>query len=147
MIQPSNSLIVAVVSRTMIPYLQVFALYVIFHGHYGPGGGFQGGAMVAASLILSRMALGGERAEVQFRSAWGSPLGAIGALLFAAVGLVAVFFGGEYLNYAYLPLPLDDPALLRSYGILFIEIGVAIALTGTLVAIFDDLVEGHEDYD
>lgn len=145
MIQPSSSLIVAFVSRIIAPYLQVFALYVIVHGHYGPGGGFQGGAMLAASLILGRLALGGSLAEKQFKSEWGTPMGAIGALIFAGIGLLAMLLGGEYLNYAFLPIGGMEPANVRSIGILFIEIGVAVALTGTLVAIFDDLVEGHED--
>lgn len=143
MIQPSDSPIIAVVSRALVPFIQMFALYVIFHGHYGPGGGFQGGAMLAASLILQRLSLGGQTAELQFKSSWATPVGAIGALFFAGVGIVALLFGGEYLNYSYLPLGMNPPDL-RSFGILFIEIGVAVALTGTLVAIFDDLVEGHE---
>lgn len=143
MIQPSDSPIIAVVSRALVPFVQIFALYVVFHGHYGPGGGFQGGAMLAASLILLRLSLGGASAELQFKSTWTTPVGAIGGLFFAGVGVVALLCGGEYLNYAYLPLGLHPPDL-RSFGILFIEIGVAIALTGTLVAIFDDLVEGHE---
>ncbi|MBI4417913.1 MAG: sodium:proton antiporter [Ignavibacteriales bacterium] len=143
MIQPSDSPIIAVVSRALAPFIQVFALYVVFHGHYGPGGGFQGGAMFAASLILLRLSLGGSVAGNQFRSSWATPIGAVGVFLFAGVGIVALAFGGEYLNYAFLPFGLEQ-ASLRSFGILLIEISVAVALVGTLVAIFDDLVEGHE---
>lgn len=144
MIAPTASPIIAVVSRGLAPFIQLFALYVIFHGHYGPGGGFQGGAMFAASLILLRLALGGDMAELQFRERWGTPVGALGVAVFAGVGIIALLFGGEYLNYAFLPLGMEAPDL-RSFGILFIEIGVAIALIGTLTAIFDDLVEGHEN--
>ena len=44
MIRREDSVIVHVVTRVMVPLIQIFALYVIFHGHYSPGGGFQGGA-------------------------------------------------------------------------------------------------------
>lgn len=143
MIEPSHSPIIAVVSRAVVPFIQVFALYVVFHGHYGPGGGFQGGAMFAASLILLRLSLGGSMGGRQFPSVWATPIGAAGVIVFMGVGIIAVIFGGEFLNYAYLPFGMEQ-ASLRSFGILLIEIGVAVALTGTLVAIFDDLVEGHE---
>lgn len=143
MIEPSHSPIIAVVSRALVPFIQIFALYVVFHGHYGPGGGFQGGAMFAASLILLRLSIGGRMGARRFPSAWATPIGAAGVFVFMGVGIVTVIFGGEYLNYAFLPLAMEQAAL-RSVGILLIEIGVAVALTGTLVAIFDDLVEGHE---
>ncbi len=143
MIAPTDSPIIAVVSRGLAPFIQLFALYVVFHGHYGPGGGFQGGAMFAASLILLRLSLGGEVAAYQFKNGWATPLGAAGVAVFAGVGILTMMRRGEYLNYAFLPLGLEA-ASLRSFGILFIEIGVAMALIGTLVAIFDDLVKGHE---
>ncbi|MBM4298745.1 MAG: sodium:proton antiporter, partial [Deltaproteobacteria bacterium] len=46
------------VARLLVPFIQIFALYVISHGHYGPGGGFQGGVILAAALMLLRLILG-----------------------------------------------------------------------------------------
>ena len=49
---PTDSLIIRQASRIMVPFMQIFALYVIAHGHYSPGGGFQGGVILGASVIL-----------------------------------------------------------------------------------------------
>jgi multicomponent Na+:H+ antiporter subunit B len=144
MIERSESPIVSVVGRMVVPLIQLFALYVLFHGHYGPGGGFQGGAMLAASIMLLRLTVGGSSSELQFKKVWGTPVGSMGTFIFSGIGLIALGYGGQYLDHAYLPFGMEE-AKVRSLGILLIEIGVAVALVGTLVAIFDDLVEGHEN--
>ena len=48
--------IVLLGARLLSPYIFIFGMYVIFHGHYSPGGGFQGGALLAASILLMRVA-------------------------------------------------------------------------------------------
>lgn len=136
--------IVALTARLVTPFIQLFALYVVFHGHYSPGGGFQGGAMLAASFILIRLAIGTEGAQLQFRRSWGTPGSSIGALVFLGTGLVALFLGANFLDYAGLPLGLAEPEL-RNQGILVVEIGVAVAVAATLTAIYDDLVSEHPD--
>ena len=131
--------IVALSARLVTPFIQLFALYVIFHGHYSPGGGFQGGAMLAASFLLIRLSIGTGAAQLQFRRNWGTPGSSIGALVFLGTGLVVLFLGANFLDYSGLPLGLPDPEL-RNLGILVIEIGVAIAVAATLTSIYDDLV-------
>lgn len=131
--------IVALTTRLVTPFIQLFALYVIFHGHYSPGGGFQGGAMLAASFLLMRLSIGTDAAHLQFPRSWGTPLSSAGTLLFLAVGLAAIPAGAAFLDYAGLPLGLPDDQA-RNLGILVIEIGVALAVTGTLTSIYDDLV-------
>lgn len=139
--RPKGNVITDVVTRAMIPVIQLFALYVVFHGHYSPGGGFQGGALIAASILLARMVLGFERSQYLFPTRLGTPLGLLGIAVFAGVGLEALPFGGNLLDYSRLPLGLPSD-MLRNWGILFVEIGVALAVTGTLVSIFDDLTTG-----
>jgi len=131
--------IVALSARLVTPFIQLFALYVIFHGHYSPGGGFQGGAMLAASFLLIRLSIGTDAAQYQFRRAWGTPGSSIGTLVFLGTGFIAAFLGFNFLDYAGLPLGLPEPEL-RNIGILAVEVGVAIAVTATLTAIYDDLV-------
>ncbi len=131
--------IVALSARLVTPFIQLFALYVIFHGHYSPGGGFQGGAMLAASFLLIRLSIGTGAAQLQFRRNWGTPGSSIGTLVFLGTGLVVMFLGVNFLDYAGLPLGLPEPEL-RNLGILVIEIGVALAVASTLTAIYDDLV-------
>ena len=137
--------IILMVSRVVSPFIMLFALYVIFHGHYSPGGGFQGGTIMAASLLLIRLAAGSEIAQLQFRSVLGTPLGALGVLVYFGTGFAAMLFGGEFLNYGFLPFAWLTPAELRSLGILMVEIGVGMAVMAILVAIYDDLLEGYQD--
>lgn len=141
MIQKDNNPIVSLVSRVVSPFIMLFALYVIFHGHYSPGGGFQGGTMLAAAVILVRLAAGREIAQLQFKKSWGTLLGSVGVFIYFFTGLFAMLMGGNFLNYGFLPLG-TEPAATRGWGILFIEIGVGLAVMGILVAIYDDLLEG-----
>lgn len=133
--------IVILVSRTLSPFIMLFALYVVFHGHYSPGGGFQGGTMLAAAVMLIRLAAGSELARLQFPQELGTPLGAAGVFIYFGTGLAAMLGGGRFLDYAFLPLAGTAPAL-RSLGILLVEVGVGLAVLGILIAIFDDLLEG-----
>jgi multicomponent Na+:H+ antiporter subunit B len=134
-----NDRIVALSARLVVPFIQLFALYVIFHGHYSPGGGFQGGAMLAASFLLIRLSVGTDAAQLQFRRTWGTPGSSIGTLIYLATGITALILGGYFLDYSQLPLGMGESET-RSMGILIVEIGVAIAVASTLTAIYDDLV-------
>ncbi len=145
MTRHENDLIVILVSRLVSPFIMLFALYVIFHGHYSPGGGFQGGAMLAASLLLIRLAAGSEVAEFQFRKAWATPLGALGVLIYFVTGFAAIILGGNFLDYSQLIIPGLSGAALRSMGILIVEVGVGLAVMAILVGIFDDLLGEDED--
>lgn len=136
--------IVSLVSRTVSPFIMLFALYVIFHGHYSPGGGFQGGTMLAAAFILIRLSLGMEISQLQFKSSWATPLGSVGVLIYFCTGLIALLFGGNFLDYGFIPFS-KAVAENRSMGILSIEIGVAIAVMAIIVSIYDDLLEGSSD--
>lgn len=144
MIERKDSMIVEAVTRAMVPAMQVFALYVVFHGHYSPGGGFQGGALLAASVLLQRIVLGMEGSVAGFPVRWGTPFGVAGVLIFAGTGVWAMAAGGNFLQYDALPwgMPAD---WLRNTGILVVEVGVAFAVMGTLVSIYDDLVGGADD--
>lgn len=123
----------------------VFGWYVIIHGHYSPGGGFQGGALLAASILLIRVAGGRQIAKLQIQEFATTPLAIIGVLIYFLTGLVAMFTGGYFLDYGQLPIPGMDPAYLRYTGILIIEIGIGLAVMAILVMIYDNLVRG-EDY-
>ena len=135
--------IILLVSRVISPFIMLFALYVIFHGHYSPGGGFQGGTLLAAAVLLIRLAAGSEIAQLQFKNIMGTPLGSIGVLMYFGTGFAAMLSGGEFLNYRFLPFAGFTDAELRSFGILLVEIGVGLAVMAILVAIYDDLLEGY----
>jgi len=142
-IERDRGIIVDVVTRVMVPIIQIFAFYVIFHGHYSPGGGFQGGALLAGSVLLQRVALGRERSQGGFSAKLGVPFGIIGILIYFGTGLWALVSGGNFLQYDALPFGMD-PVMLRNTGILLVEIGVGFAVMGILISIYDDLAEGGE---
>jgi multicomponent Na+:H+ antiporter subunit B len=135
-----ESLFLHVVSRGVVPLIQVFAFYVITHGHYSPGGGFQGGVMLAASVILLRVTMGQESFE-RFPTKAGLLLGALGALGFALLGVVPLIMGGNFLEYAA-AVPWMAPEDLRYWGIFWAEVFIGLLVWGSLVAIFDALETG-----
>ena len=136
--------ITTLISSIVAPFILLFGIYIIVHGHYSPGGGFQGGTMLAAGVILLRLVLGSEIGQLQFNSTWGTPLGSLGVLIYFGTGLAAVFFGGTFLNYHFLPIA-QEASMKRSFGILFVEIGVGLAVMAILIAIYDDLLGEETD--
>jgi len=105
----------------MAPFIFLFGIYIVMFGHYSPGGGFQGGTILAANVILMRMCLGKKATYKKFPPQMGLVLGAIGVLIYGGTGLVAMLAGGNFLDYSYLPIPGMSPVDRRYYGILFRE--------------------------
>ncbi len=140
-----QSPIVLLGSRLLSPYIMLFGLYVIFHGHYSPGGGFQGGALLAASVLLIRLSGGGNIAELQIREFATTPMAVIGVLIYFGTGLTSLLMGAYFLDYEALPIPGLSPEMLRNTGILIIEVGIGVAVMAILVMIFDNMARG-EDY-
>jgi len=126
-------LIPRVVGRMLIPFILLFGLYVQFHGDYGPGGGFQAGALIAASIILYALLEGENRALRVLPRGLLTGLIAGGALLYGAVGVAGMLLGGKFLDYSLLA---DNPVSGQHVGILLIEAGVGITVTGVLLSIF-----------
>lgn len=137
---PADSPIVQVAIRGIAPVIMLIGLYVFFHGHYSPGGGFQGGVLIAAAILLLRLSLGTGPSQAVMPTWITLRISAIGALIFGGTGLLALLCGGNFLNYHFLPIPWLSPEYLRYYGILLIEVGVTMTVTTTLVAIYDDLL-------
>lgn len=142
MIERYDSRLIHIVTTMMVPLIQVYALYIIAHGHYSPGGGFQGGVMLAAATILHRITRGSEESFRIFPLAGGLALATVGVLVFALAGALGMFFGGNVLDYSYLPLPGMEDAARRYWGILVVEVGIGFAVWGALVAIYDALTGG-----
>lgn len=139
----SESPIILLGSRLLSPYIMLLGLYVIFHGHYSPGGGFQGGALLASSILLVRLSGGATTDALQVKELITEPMASLGVLIYFGTGFAAILAGGYFLNYEMLPFGMD-PAYLRNTGILIIEIGIGLAVMAVLIMIFDNMVRGEE---
>ncbi|MDH3228329.1 MAG: Na(+)/H(+) antiporter subunit B [Alphaproteobacteria bacterium] len=129
----SHHLVLRVIAKLLIPFIMLFALYVQFHGDYGPGGGFQAGVIFGSAFILYALVFGVEVA-CRVAPAWAVRSGiAFGALLYGVTGLVAMQKGGNYLDYSALSA---DPVAGQHLGILVIELGVGITVASVMIAIF-----------
>lgn len=138
--EPTDNLIVDVTSRAIAPFILLIGLYVFFHGHYSPGGGFQGGVLLAAGMLLLRLTLGTKLSQAILPTRGMLRVAAVGALIFLGTGLLPVFLGGNFLDYHFLPFPWLAPEYLRYFGILMVEVGVTVTVMLTLVAIYDELL-------
>ena len=125
--------ILRVVSKFLIPLIALFALYVQFHGDFGPGGGFQAGVIFAASIILYALIFGLDAAKKAVPPSWVRIGMALGVLLYGGTGVVTWLLGAEFLNYGVLA---HDAAHGQHYGILAVELGVLLAVASVMVAIF-----------
>ena len=138
-----------VVRAVMVPTILLFGLYVLVHGEASPGGGFQAGAILAAGLILSRLSLGGDEGRRLFSRPRLVMIAVLGMLLYAGTGVAAMLSGGDYLDYGAIAFEWIDriwPGDLgrRQIGIFIIEVGVTLAVFGTLALAADYLTEPHE---
>jgi len=125
--------ILRVVSKLIIPLILLFALYVQFHGDYGPGGGFQAGVIFGAGFVLYGLVFGLEALRRVARPAFVESLIAFGLLLYAGVGVVSMLRGGNFLDYGVLA---HDPVHGQHLGILLVELGVGITVAAVMITIF-----------
>lgn len=140
-----NNLILQTTCRMLIPVMQLYALYVIIHGHHSPGGGFQGGVILGAVLILHSMVFGLKKSLSSITEIKQRFFNHLGVLIFALVGLTCLILGGNFLDYSQLSkiLPVD-PVYARSLGILFVEVGVAMTVMTVMFSIYADLSSSGE---
>jgi multicomponent Na+:H+ antiporter subunit B len=135
-----RDLIVTTVCRLLIPFIQLFALYVIAHGHHSPGGGFQGGVILGASFILLAISHDLRTTLKRMREKMNGLLCATGVFIYAGTGALCLLFGFNFLDYSALASILHvDPVTARSHGILIVEIGVGIAVMATMIWIYNNL--------
>lgn len=129
-----HHLILRVVTKMLVGAIILFAFYVQFHGDYSPGGGFQAGVIMAVAFILYGIVFGLDKAEQVFPPWLVHKLVALGVLLYAGTGVASLLLGYNYLDYdAFSP---SHPSHGQHWGILAVELGVGITVTGVMVAIY-----------
>lgn len=126
-------LVLRVIAKLLIPFMLLFALYVQFHGDFGPGGGFQAGAIAAAAVIFYALIYGLPNARKIVPSWLVEAMIAAGVLLYAGVGIAGLFLGGNFLDFFVLSA---DPVAGQHRGIFWVEAGVAITVSGVMLKVF-----------
>jgi len=122
-----------VVTKIIVPPIILFALYVQFHGDFGPGGGFQAGVIMAAAFILYGLVYGVSTARQAITADVTRVILALGVLLFGGTGIATMLMGAEFLDYSVLG---KTPLAGQHLGILLIEFGVGMTVAGAMITIF-----------
>ena len=125
--------ILRIAAKFILPLMLVFALYVQFHGDYGPGGGFQAGVVAAASIILYALIYGLPSALKIVPPGAVETMVPLGALIYLVVGLVGMLTGGNFLYYSELA---HDQIHGQEWGVFLVEIGVFVTVFSTMLSIF-----------
>ena len=145
MVRDSDDIIIKTVARILAPFIQLFALYVIMHGHHSPGGGFQGGVILGASMLLLLITHGVEETKRRLSEKWVAGLSSLGLLIYSGIGILCIILSGNFLDYGRLAGILNvDTAEARSLGILGVEIGVGLAVMSVMFSIFFNISTGGE---
>lgn len=131
--------VLRIVSKILFPFIFLFALYVQFHGDYGPGGGFQAGVIFAAAFVLYGLVFGMDNARRVFPEWTLRLLISAGLLLYAGVGVTTMLLGGAFLDYDV--LDPADPVAGQHLGVLLVELGVGVTVAGAITAIFFTLAD------
>ena len=128
-----HHLVLRVITKLLMPFILLFALYVQFHGDFGPGGGFQAGVIFGAGFILYTLVYGIESAERVAPAGALRVLISAGLLLYIGVGYASLAMGGNFLDYGVFA---HEPAHGQHLGIFLVELGVGITVAATMVTVF-----------
>ncbi len=129
----SSNVILRIATKVLVPNIIIYALYVQFHGDYGPGGGFQSGVILSAAFVLYALVYGLENAQRVLPPWVVHACLALGVLIFSGTGVVGVLMGGWFLEYNVLA---HDPIHGQHRGIIWVELGVITTVFGAMTAIF-----------
>lgn len=128
------TVIVRTISRLLFPFTFLFGIYIIVHGHLTPGGGFQGGVILAASVIMLLLAYGIERAQAKVNVLQAELSESLGGLILVGLGLLGIVLGITFLKNV---LPFGELGHIFSAGNLpVLNIGVSIKVAAGLLTIF-----------
>ena len=138
-----HDLIVKTACRLIIPFIQLFGLYVIAHGHHSPGGGFQGGVILGSAMILFAVSNDLRSAIARMGEKTTAFLCSAGVFIYAGTGTLCLLLGANFLDYGALaPLLGVHAVMARSHGILIVEIGVGMAVMAVMVSLYYILSSG-----
>lgn len=135
-----DEIILRIASKTMIPFILVFGLYVIFHGDLSPGGGFQGGVIIAAAFILYGLVFGADEMRKILPRGVSDALVSVGVLMYAGTGMFCLLSGYRFLDYR--AIKPSDPGGADVWGMGLVEYGVGFTVSMVMITIYNEISEG-----
>jgi multicomponent Na+:H+ antiporter subunit B len=137
-----NDVIVKSITRLVIPFVQLYGVFIILHGHISPGGGFSGGALIGTSLVLYTLVFGVAKAEKKFSHRVSEFAESGGILLYLVIGIIGIIFAGSFLANIEAGFPIGKPGELLSGGMIpILMIGIGIKVASTFITLFHTLIE------
>jgi multicomponent Na+:H+ antiporter subunit B len=124
-------LVVRKITEILLPFIQTYGFYVLLNGHHSPGGGFAGGAILGASLIIFSLVFGLEEAKKKIPQFLLTIIRSIGAMTYTLLAMVGLILGGNVLGNGALSLELA----------LYLEPAIGLVVAGVMVCFFYKLVE------
>jgi len=135
-----ESTVIMTTVRVVAPFVFTLGLFVMFHGAGSPGGGFQGGAIVSAVILMLAIAFGIEPTREWLDATVLKGIIAAGVLVFVAIGLGSLALGVSFLEYAaYAPYVPHA----SKYGIELVELGIGAIVAGVLTGLFFAIAAGY----
>lgn len=140
-----DQLVLRVVAKWLIPPILAFGCYIITHGELGPGGGFQGGVVLASAFVLYALIFGRDALHRAIPRVVWEIQAALGAMIYSGIGLYSLLRGGKFLDYTHL-MP-SHPAHGEPWGMSLVEYGVGLTVCAVMVLIYDMVSEpaNHDD--
>lgn len=139
----TESTVIMTTVRVVAPFVLTYGLFVMFHGAESAGGGFQGGAIVAATILMLAFAFGIEPTRRWFVNTVVVALATGGVLAFALIGLGPVVLEGNFLEYAAYDAALGFEKATK-YGIEGVELGIGAIVSGVISGLFFAIAAGFE---
>lgn len=132
--EPKNDVILQMAARVLAPPIIIFGIYVILGGHLGPGGGFSGGAIIGAGLILYLNAFGFQKTERFFTGKTYKVLSVCALGCYCLAKSYSFYTGANHIESI---IPLGTPGAILSSGlILILNICVGIVVAGTMYTFY-----------
>jgi len=137
-----DDLFVRVITRMILPFIQVYGIYVIVHGHLSPGGAFSGGAIYASSIVLYTLAYGLEKGEMRLSHQTSSRLESGGILIFMVIGLLGILMGKSFLTNRAAGFPMGQLGKILSGGLIpLVTFVLGLKVMSTVVTLFHTMLE------
>lgn len=137
-----DDLIVKVITRLIVPFILLYGVFVVLHGHLSPGGGFSGGAIIGAGMVLYTLAYGLDKGYEQMPYYAAKIIETGGVFWYAIIGLVGIALGGNYLANKYAGFPMGWVGSALSAGMIpIITVGIGLKVCTTIVTLFRTMIE------